>query len=484
MKYFILLGATLSLFAACKTTQSSRTTPSYPGAPAPTAATPKTGNAQTDYIQRYKEIAVTEMQRSGIPASITLAQGILESASGQSELAQQANNHFGIKCGNGWSGKSHHKKDDERGSDGRLVESCFRKYSNPEESFFDHSEFLRDPRKSNRYGFLFNLDKRDYRSWARGLQSAGYATSQTYATQLIDLIERLRLYEYDQPGVVDIRPGEVIPATVPPQSRIYRVNDVKVVNAREGESIADIARIYNLKAENLADYNDRAYLPGESLTSGTRIYIQRKQKSWRGQATHHFVRENQNMLEIAQLYGIKLDNLLDCNGLTYGQEPAANEKVRLRGKRQSGETIKLRSAQDDKSDPTPADAAASPSSMTPDNNVLFEMSPNDVKPSQTGQPTTGGTVPGKPSTTGVPYPPDPVPVTPGTSPAPGTSNPQPAPTYPTTAPQPGSGPYHLVVKGDTLYSISRKYGTSVARIKELNNLPNDTIKIGQTLRVQ
>lgn len=279
MKHALFLLLTALSIAACKTSRSTTTTGAPPPSTAPravTAAAPS-GNVQIDYVSKYKDAAISEMQRAGIPASITLAQGILESASGQSELASSANNHFGIKCGNDWNGKSYHKKDDDRNNNGELIESCFRKYSHAEESFFDHSEFLRDPRKSNRYGFLFNLDKRDYRSWARGLQSSGYATSQTYADQLIDLIERLHLYEYDQPGALPVKPGGVIPASEPPQSRISRVNDVKVVNSRESETIADIARIYNIPAEKIADYNDRAYAPGESIPAGTRIFIQQKQ---------------------------------------------------------------------------------------------------------------------------------------------------------------------------------------------------------------
>ena len=487
MKLWPILVPAILLMAACSTFRSSKTS----GTETPATTTPKTmvtgavSNAQTDYVEKYKEAAISEMQRAGIPASITLAQGILESASGQSELARTANNHFGIKCGNNWSGKSYHKKDDDRGSDGNLVESCFRKYEAPDQSFFDHSEFLRDPRKSNRYGFLFNLDKRDYKNWARGLQSAGYATSQTYADQLIDLIERLRLYDYDQPGGKDIKPGGVVPVNVPPQQRIGRVNDVKCVNSREGETLADVARIYQLKPDKVADYNDRAYSPGQAIPAGTRIFIQSKRDSWHGQATHHFVRENQTMIEIAQQYGIKIDKLLSRNGLALGQEPAANEKIRLRGKRSSDENIRLRSETDDTTDPTPAEPATTPGSMTTDNTVLFEMTPDDVKPATTPATGTGtGSMPGKPATTGVPYPSDPTPsstttttTTPGTILTPGTPAPQ-------TVPGAATGPYHTVVKGDTLYNISRRYGITVARIKQMNNMTSDNIQIGQTLRIQ
>lgn len=487
MKHLLLFLLPSLLLAACFSSRSAKSgqTPSVLTPKATNATTGGgTGNAQTDYVERYKDAAIGEMQRTGIPASITLAQGLVESAAGQSELATTANNHFGIKCGNNWSGKTYQKKDDDRDPDGTLIESCFRKYNNPDESFFDHSEFLRDPRKSNRYGFLFNLDKRDYKNWARGLQSAGYATSNSYADQLIDLIERLRLYEFDQPGTTAVKPGGIIPATEPPQSRIGRVNDVKVVNSRSGETIADIARIYAISPEKVADYNDRAYAPGETIPTGTRVFIQKKRESWHGQATHHFVRDKQTMLDISQLYGIKLDELRKRNGLAAGQEPYANEKVRLRGKRASGENIRLRSTEEDLADPTPANpVAATPGSMTPDDNVLFEMSRDSVKTTQPGpSASTGTTMPGKPATTGVPYPPDPVPSSPGTSAPSPVYNPIPSTPTPSTAPL--NGPYHTVVKGDTLYNISKKYNVTIARIKQLNNMTDDNIKIGQVLRVQ
>jgi LysM repeat protein len=481
---FFLLSAFLmagcSSFRSFKTTttESPKTTPKV-------MAAGTTGNAQMDYVANFKDAAIAEMQRAGIPASITLAQGILESASGLSELASSANNHFGIKCGNNWNGKSYHKKDDDRNPDGSLTESCFRQYSNPDESFFDHSEFLRDPRKSNRYGFLFNLDKRDYKNWARGLQSSGYATSQTYANQLIDLIERLRLYEYDQPGGNEIKPGGVVPVSVPPQQRIGRVNDVKAVNSREGETLADVARIYQIKPDKVADYNDRGYSPGQAIPAGTRIFIQGKRDSWHGQATHHFVRDKQTMFEISQQYGIKLDKLLANNGLQRGQEPAANEKIRLRGKRTSGENIRLRSETDDTADPTPANpVATSPGSMTTDNNVLFEMTPDKVNPASPQNGNTGGTgsMPGKPATTGVPYPPDTAPANPTTT-GPGNIL-VPANPTPQTGPGKTTGAYHTVIKGDTLYNISRKYGLTVARLKQLNNMTDDYIQIGQSLRIQ
>ncbi len=433
------------------------------------AAVKSTGNVQQDYIQRFKDIAIAEMQRTGIPASIKLAQGILESGSGRSELAVNANNHFGIKCSGNWDGKSYHKKDDDRDAQGNLIESCFRKYEQPEQSFIDHSEFIRDPRKAARYGFLFNLPPTDYRAWARGLQAAGYATSPTYADRLIELIENLRLYEYDQPGAAATPPpGSVVPERIPPHKRIQYVNDVKMVQARAGETIADIARIYRLDPSEVADYNDRAYAPGDRLPAGARIFIQPKRRSWRGRITHHFVREGQTMLDIAQQYGIQLDALLERNGMTYGQEPMPNEKIRLKGKRQVGEIVRLR---DQKVTPSPSPVPPPP--LVPDDRPAFGA--NDT----TAQPATPQPLPERPAITGVPYPSDPIP-----EPVPQPS--PPAPQVPPTPMPPAAPPsvFHRVERGDTLFSLSRRYGISVAELKRMNQLTSDRIQIGQVLRIQ
>jgi flagellum-specific peptidoglycan hydrolase FlgJ len=153
--------------------------------------------AQLDYIEKYKGVAIAEMNRGGIPASIILAQAMLESASGSSELARKANNHFGLKCTDEWTGATFGRRDDDRDSQGSIVDSCFRRYNNVAESYADYSEFMREYR---RYRFLFDLDRTDYKSWAQGLQSAGYATSTEYSSRLIELIERFRLYQYDRAG--------------------------------------------------------------------------------------------------------------------------------------------------------------------------------------------------------------------------------------------------------------------------------------------
>lgn len=482
-----------------------------------TAAPP--APTKNEYAEKYKGIAIAEMQRVGIPASIKLAQGILESGSGGSDLATAANNHFGIKCGSNWDGKTYKKKDDEYDDKGNKIESCFRKYSKPEESFYDHSEFLRDPRKYYRYGFLFGLDKRDYRAWARGLESAGYATEKGYADKVIDIIEKNKLYQYDDPEIQVLNSGSMDDTvkkdkdkketgtdgddkleTIP--SRVGRVNDVKVVLAQSGETIDEIARTFRLSPQKVADYNERKYTPGKPLELNTRVFIQEKKSKWRGRAKHHFVREGQTMFEISQQYGIRLRDLLKKNGMTPGQEPEAGEKIRVKGHRKTDEVVRLRET-------TPPSGKPTNNNNNTKNNTqpatvgdeLFDLNgdsatkPNNggTKPSTTPATGTSGNsgtnTNTKPSTT-------PPPVKPSTTPGSGTFPGDPTPS--TVGGQPNNTPvvtpppppvvapagYHTVVKGDTLFSLSRKYSITVARLKALNGLTSDDIKIGQQLRVQ
>jgi LysM repeat protein len=469
-------------------------------------------DAAVNYLLTYKDAAVAEMERTGIPASVKLAQAFLESAYGTSELARSANNHFGIKCGGtAWKGDTYKKEDDDYDKNGKKIESCFRKYDMVEESFYDHSEFLRDPRKYNRYGFLFNLDRTDYKSWARGLQSSGYATAGDYADKLINLIERYQLYRYDKGGAAGVPDlptppnGNPLPGTEPPTvpstgtlpaaRRVGRINDSKVVLARSGETIETIARMYRLDPADVADYNDRGYTPGMKLRENTRIFIQAKRSKWRGRDREYMVREGQSIFEISQLHGLKVEALRDRNGLRDGEEPATGERITLKGR--STRRVRLRTT------PLPTDSGQpivtqpgaqpeKPGSMTPGDEVLFEIDP--TKPNNGGTTQPGTTQPGttpplntggnKPSTTDTPYPSDPWPSQPTTQ-QPGTTNPQsgqpqPQPTQPIVVPE----GQHLVVKGDTLFSLSKKYNLTVARLKQLNNMTTDAIKLGQLLRIR
>lgn len=455
-----------------------------------------TKDRNLDYIDKYSRAAVLSMDRIGVPASIVLAQGVIESAAGTSELATSANNHFGIKCSGNWNGKTYKKKDDDRDKDGNLIESCFRSYASVEESFVDHGQFLRDPRKSTRYGFLFNLDRTDYKAWARGLQSAGYASAPDYADKLINMIERYKLYEFDTPGSRPPsfpteggggdEPAKPVGPNAPDQKaeatgRIGRVNDVKVVASREGETLEDVARAYRLNTQKVVDYNDRGYPPGVKLKPNTRIFIQCKADKWHGRTNEHTVREGQTMFDIAQVYGIKLDKLLEMNGMRRGQEPETNETINIRGKNKRA--VKIKEASDDApAKPTEWPGSKPKPSTSPvveDGELDFEIGPGAPKTSpskpETDKPSTPATKPGqKPPATSSerPYEDDP---TPNTKPKPEDSN-------DTETPAPRG--YHRVVKGDTLYKLSREYDITVDRLKQLNNLPNSDIKIGQLLKVQ
>jgi flagellum-specific peptidoglycan hydrolase FlgJ/LysM repeat protein len=455
-----------------------------------------TSDRNLDYVTKFNRAAVLQMERLGVPSSITLAQGILESAAGTSELAKQANNHFGIKCGGNWNGKTFYKQDDDRDEKGNLKESCFRKYESVEESFLDHGQFLRDPKKATRYGYLFNLDRTDYKSWARGLQAAGYATAPDYATKLIDLIERYKLFQYDVPGAT---PPQTFPGTpgagenggVKPEGpnapdapatasgRIGRVNDIKVIATREGETLADVARAYRLSVDKVVDYNDRGYPPGVRLKPNTHVFIQCKKSQWSGRATDHIVRENQTMFDIAQLYGIRLESLLARNGLARGQEPEVNERIRLRKSTRPLQPIKLRETPKETATPSsPGGVTSNPNEgkMINDGDLDFEISPTGTVPTSkpnTSNTNSGTTFPGTkpPATSGAPYPDN-------------TKPSDPTPTKPPVEEKPVAAGYHRVVKGDTLYKLSRDYNTTVDRLKQLNKLPSADIQIGQVLRVQ
>ncbi|RYG18075.1 MAG: LysM peptidoglycan-binding domain-containing protein [Chitinophagaceae bacterium] len=186
LKIILLFGVTIFTLASCKSRQYSRNNRQIEK-----EAIKQTPNftiySTIAYIEKFKGVAIEEMNAYGIPASITLAQGILESSSGNSSLAKYANNHFGIKCTSDWKGKAYYKDDDQNND-------CFRVYKDAKESFKDHSTFL----KRKRYSFLFELDKNDYKNWALGLKTAGYATNPKYPDLLINLIERYKLNQYDQ----------------------------------------------------------------------------------------------------------------------------------------------------------------------------------------------------------------------------------------------------------------------------------------------
>lgn len=285
---------------------------------------PKTSRQQ--YIEQWKDVAVEQMHQYGIPASIKLAQGILESADGNSMLARQANNHFGIKC-HGWSGPGVYKDDDAKNE-------CFRKYRNARESFNDHSEFLMKPR----YADLFRLKPTDYKGWAHGLKKAGYATNPKYPQLLIRIIEENNLDQYDKQvkgrrPAVDRGPkpdsGNDVP--VIEYSVGYREmitdNNVKFVFAKSGDTYKSIAEAMNLHKWQLLKYNDTD--KNRTLVEGERVYIKPKRNKAKS-SDHHIVQEGQTLREISQLHAVKLKRLMKYNDLPENPALQQGQNVKLR----------------------------------------------------------------------------------------------------------------------------------------------------------
>lgn len=192
------------------------------------------------YLDRFAPIARQEMRQYKIPASITLAQGILESGTGQGTLAKNGNNHFGIKCHRGWNGGRMYHDDDEKGE-------CFRTYDDPAESYRDHSVFLSG---RQRYAFLFKLHKKDYKAWAKGLKKAGYATDPKYPKKLIDIIERYKLYQYDS------KKGPKSNPIKPSQKVVLRTSNGKIHSVDVGDTLYSISRQYNVSVDEIKKYND------------------------------------------------------------------------------------------------------------------------------------------------------------------------------------------------------------------------------------
>ncbi|MFY0644364.1 MAG: LysM peptidoglycan-binding domain-containing protein [Bacteroidia bacterium] len=271
-----------------------------------------------EYIDRYKDLAVIEMHRSGVPASITLAQGILESSSGNSRLAKYANNHFGIKCKGGWDGEVIYADDD-------APDECFRAYASVLDSYRDHSEFLRT---NWRYHPLFELNRTDYKGWSRGLKKAGYATNPKYHTILINLIER---YELDR---FDTAP---IPNTPTTPLAGNMVNNVPVMIAQDGHSVSSIASANELRDRHIRKWND---LPKDGeIKAGDMVYLKPKRR--RGSEDKHVVGKGESMHSISQTYGIKLKQLYKKNRMEPGTQPAEGETLNMRKKIDKESSVKL-----------------------------------------------------------------------------------------------------------------------------------------------
>ena len=261
-----------------------------------------------EYIKKYAPLAVKQMQLHQIPASITIAQGILESGNGNSRLAVKANNHFGIKC-HGWEGKKIYADDDKKNE-------CFRNYNNALASFRDHSLFLK---KYDRYSFLFDFKINDYKSWAKGLKKAGYATNEKYPEKLIKIIEENFLYKYDSQYDKD--------HFIALKRSIYmHFNKIKYVLAENRETYGQIAQELNLKLVRLQKYNDSENT--KYLEEGSIVFIQPKKS--RCKARLHISKNNETLYEISQKYGVKLKKILLRNPNLTNEKLKKGIKVILR----------------------------------------------------------------------------------------------------------------------------------------------------------
>lgn len=430
-----------------------------------------------EYIDKYKEIAVTEMHANGVPASIKMAQAILESNCGKSDLAISANNHFGIKCGSTWTGETFYKKDDDRDRQGRLRPSCFRVFSSAEESFRAHSQFLRDPKKEYRYGHLFTIEKTDYKSWAWGLKKSGYATNPAYANLLIRIIEQYALYAFDyyeennikyvdaKDVVVQAKPVKTHEKLTTPSKtttvnntkstnpsdkvaiksdQIY-VNDRKAVLLQAHESLADIADKYDVSIEKLEGYNEFFLDEKQYQSEGSFVYLEKKSRKYRGSSEYHIVKEGEDLLSIAQKYGLRLSTIERKNKLSYSMIPLPGQRIKLKGKSVPASEIPLTYddveilespmvseptlVENKKELPTKIEASTTPEVPTFDLNKADLVTQNDLSEEKI------------------------------------------------------SIQNYTVVPGDTLYKISKMYNISVEDLMEYNQLQSTALKVGQTLKI-
>lgn len=271
------------------------------------------------YIAKYKEHAILEMEKYNIPASITLAQGMLESGNGNSDLAVKANNHFGIKCHNNWKGETYIKDDDKK-------DECFRKYESALDSYNDHSAFLAS---YSRYAFLFKLDRTDYKSWAKGLKEAGYATNPKYAEILIRVIENYELYKFDSGARytnANTQRAEIKTSTRTGKREILRMGIRKYIIIQPGDNIEKIAKETDKDTWQLYKYNDLS--KDEKIIAGQKLFLQPKRN--KAKELYHTVKEGETMKYISQLYGIKLKKLYLKNNMNIGEEPKAGDILYLR----------------------------------------------------------------------------------------------------------------------------------------------------------
>jgi len=309
-------------------------------------ATAQSPDVITNYIATYQSIAISEMQRTGVPAAIKLAQGIHETTAGTSELVKKSNNHFGIKCKSDWTGEKVSHTDD-------APHECFRKYEDPFQSYRDHSDFLK---RSSRYATLFRLDPLDYEAWAYGLKKAGYATNPRYPQIIIKLIETYQLQDYTlialgkmppkdeqlaknvveehKDATVSATEVEVVPAEKSVEEKLhypsgeFKIHDTRVIFAKSGTSLLSIAQQYDIPLAKILEFNEMN--ESETLLKDGLVYLQRKRKT--GNNEFHIVRQGETLRDIAQVEAIRMESLLEYNHLQSYMQPAAGEQLYLKSK--------------------------------------------------------------------------------------------------------------------------------------------------------
>jgi len=290
-----------------------------------------------DYIRIYKDWAIENMRLKKVPASITLSQGILESSSGNSSLCTKANNHFGIKCHKGWEGGTYVMDDD-------APDECFRKYGSAFESFNDHADFLSG---RERYSALFKLEVTDYKGWAQGLKDAGYATNPKYATLLIDLIEKYKLYDYDLQALGanyannnannnsnnnnNSSNNTVNNTTVSEKNKVVFINGLKAVKIKDNQTKDEIALQFELTVKQILRYNEIG--AGDKLVEGQVIFLEPKRSSAEPAFNLHTVKSEETFYSIAHQYGMKMEALMKKNNMWYGSVIKPGDQLNLRKKK-------------------------------------------------------------------------------------------------------------------------------------------------------